>query len=665
MLRITILTFVVSGALALNLDSSSPHAFSMLRSGKPEVPEIEVPEVPEAEVPEVPEVPEAKVPEVPEAEVPEAKVPEVPEAEVPEVPEAKVPEVDDLKAPEVPEAPEVFPVPTTSRCIVIICAQYMIIFTALAVCRTYQEFSGTALGAGKVEAGLRAAAQTVTYGPMLCVLFIACRMRVEFLSDGKDQPQAWVQSCMYALTFSVLASTLLVLAMPLVTGKPLSLKEGTCDLERVEESEGDSKVVFYALTVARYLILLGLYGGLAGVIVGICTYMPPGTTDLRELPPPAPAVMCTMVLAVVFFSTQLVIAICRSYTEYTGVETPKVVNTMQAAATTVEFAPMLAILFLAARMRALQHDGQPQSWAQNCMYCSTGAMCLTTLLSIAVPLALGGSMKTNPVTKECTFELSESLLAVRNAFDALRYLCLLSFYGGAVGVAYSIFVFEAPAGRATLPVSPTVQCVVNLTCQFFFVYFMLTVMGTVTEVTGGKVSMEQYRLYSALDSAKATLAFAPMLSILFVTTRMYALLITDKQGAPPAWVQDGMFMATWSLLISFLMCLVTGLLMDKVETDEDGNVVNKFSNQYVGIAFTAVRYFSMLLLYGGMIMVIVGLFVMTPETANGRGSVPVVTDAVNASPVGNPPPGPDAIGDAAGDAAAKAGETGDNVLSSR
>merc|ERR1719409_2009858 len=205
-------------------------------------------------------------------------------------------------------------------------------------------------------------------------------MRVEFLSNGQGQPQEWVQNCMYALTLAVLASTLLVLVMPFVTGKPLPLKEGTCDLERPEESEGDSKIVFYALTAARYLILLGLYGGLAGVIVGICTYLPPGATDLSKLPSPAPAVMCTMILAVVFFLTQLVIAICRSYAEFTGVEFPKIVGMMHAASTTVEFAPQLAILFLAARMRALQHNGQPQAWAQDCMYYGSYARCLTTLL---------------------------------------------------------------------------------------------------------------------------------------------------------------------------------------------------------------------------------------------------------------------------------------------
>merc|ERR1712166_550912 len=204
--------------------------------------------------------------------------------------------------------------------------------------------------------------------------------------------------------------------------------------------------------------------------------------------------MCTMILAVVFFATQLVIALCNSYAEFTGVEFPKVIGLMNAACTTVEFAPMLAILFLAARMRALQHDGQPQAWAQNCMYYATYSMMMTTALSIAVPLALGGSMKTDPVTKESTFEVPNPMLGF--VLMALRYACMIGFYGGAVGVVYSIFTFEAPAGPdATLPVSPTVQCVVNLTCQFFFVYLVLIVCQTTSEVTGGRFPLDTYKFY--------------------------------------------------------------------------------------------------------------------------------------------------------------------------
>jgi hypothetical protein len=521
--------------------------------------------------------------------------------------------------------------------------QYMVIYTALAITRSYHELSGTSKG--KVETALRAAAQTLTYGPMLCVLFIACRMRVEFLSDGKDQPQLWVQNCMYALTFAVLASTLLVLLLPVVTGKPLPLKEQTPDLEKPPLEE-DSKMTFYFITAMRYLILLGLYGGLAGVIVGINIYLPPGATDLSKVPPPAPAVMCTMILAVFFFGIQLIIAFCRSYGEFTGTEFPKTVGVMNSAAVAVEFAPMLSILFLAARMRALQHDGQPQKWAQDCMFASTYAMCASTLLAILIPVIMGGTMTVNPQTREATFEVpNDSNPMIGYVLVAFRFACMLGFYGGAVGVIYSIFTFEAPSGP-TLPVSPAVHCVVNLTCQFFFVYFMMTVMLTVSEVSGGYVPLERYRFFAALEASKATLAFAPMLSILFVTTRMYALLITDKKGAPQSWVQDGMYMATWSLLISFVMCMATGLIMDEVKTDEDGNVVNKFTNQGLAIAMISMRYMTMLLLYGGIVLVIVGLFVMTPETANGRGSVPVVSDAVNSTPVGDAPPGPNDVANA-------------------
>merc|ERR1719230_1611898 len=193
------------------------------------------------------------------------------------------------------------------------------------------------------------------------------------------------------------------------------------------------------------------------------------------------------------------IAGCRSYTEFTGKETKTLPGVMNGAANTVEFGPMLAILFLAARMRALQHDGQPQAWAQNCMYACTGALGLTTILAIAVPLVLGGEMKQDKTTKEFTFEVQNPTLGY--VLTALRWLTMLGFYGGAVGVSVSIVLFEAPAGpEKTLPVSPAVQCVMNLTVQFFFVYLVLIVMSTVSEVSGGKYPMEEYKFFAAVKA---------------------------------------------------------------------------------------------------------------------------------------------------------------------
>jgi len=544
------------------------------------------------------------------------------------------PEVKESKAsssplPAVPgvAAPEVFPVPTTARCIVIIVCLYMLVFTALALVRSYHEFTGSAKGSA--ENALTACTQTLGYGPMLCVLFIACRMRVEFLSDGKDQPQMWVQDCMYATTFAMLATCVLVLTIPLLTGKPMVVKDG--EIQKPEGAGTLAKV----LTAMRYLIQLGMYGGIAGVIVGINTYTPPGEDDVSKLPPPAPAVMCTMILSVLFFAFQIVIAACRSYTELTHVASTRMVNVMNSAAETIASAPMIAIVFLAARMRALQHDGQPQAWAQDCMFSATYALCLISALAVIVPFLLKGEMEVDPRSGQAKITVPNP--TVGYVMIGVRYICMLGMYVGVTGVIISIFKFEAPAGRTTLPVSPTVQCVVNLCCQYFFIFLCINIMMTLTEA--GAVRAEEFTFFVALNAAKTTVAMAPMLSILFVTTRMYALLITDKKGAPQAWVQDGMFMATWALMISFCSCLLTCLVMDKVEFDEDRNVVNKFSNKGVAIGMACVRYLAMLLQYGGIVCVIVGLFQMTPETANGRGSIPVVTDAVNSTPLGNAPPG--------------------------
>merc|ERR1719265_550977 len=98
---------------------------------------------------------------------------------------------------------------------------------------------------------------------------------------------------------------------------------------------------------------------------------------------------------------------------------------------------------------------------------------------------------------------------------------------------------------------------------------------TLKEFTGWEVHF----LRNAIENAKGTLAFCPMLSILFVAARLRAMTLTNWKGAPQGWCQDGMYMATWSILIQFLMVLlipVCTLVMEgkatHPEVDEDGNV---------------------------------------------------------------------------------------------
>merc|ERR1719408_635643 len=88
-----------------------------------------------------------------------------------------------------------------------------------------------------------------------------------------------------------------------------------------------------------------------------------------------------------------------------------------------------------------------------------------------------------------------------------------------------------------------------------------------------------------------------------------------------------MYMATWSLAIQFIMIVITPIATGVPgEVDDDGNIKCEPDSKILFYAVQIVRWFGYILLYGGIITVIVAVYTMTPETANGRGSVPFVGD---------------------------------------
>merc|ERR1719443_1051171 len=72
------------------------------------------------------------------------------------------------------------------------------------------------------------------------------------------------------------------------------------------------------------------------------------------------------------------------------------------------------------------------------------------------------------------------------------------------------------------------------------------------------------------------------------------------------------------------------------ELDEDGNVKWNPSGKFALIIVQIIRWLGFLLLYVGTICVMVGAYTMTPETANGRGSVPLADQ----TPFAGEPVGP-------------------------
>ena len=103
------------------------------------------------------------------------------------------------------------------------------------------------------------------------------------------------------------------------------------------------------------------------------------------------------------------------------------------------------------------------------------------LLLLLIPLALNGELEPGATEGDVTFKLDNP--TVYGILNAIRWACMLSMYGGFSAVIYSVCVIKNPNGP-TPPVSPTMQCVMNLTIQFFFVYLMLWVLVTVRRGLG-------------------------------------------------------------------------------------------------------------------------------------------------------------------------------------
>jgi len=529
-------------------------------------------------------------------------------------------------------------VATSMQCVISLTIQFMIVYTALAICRMAADSFGLKYDNVPIQKILQTATLTVAFAPMLAILFLALRMRVTQLTRGKGNPPEWLQICMYFCTYAVLLMTLIVCIIPLFTGETIGVDSKTGQIP-MDAEPFQSKACAIAFTVLKYLILIMLYGGALAVVYGIITYEPPPPSfspgqatntapTAAQSYPVAPAVQCTMILACQYFIVYGGIQIARTWTQFTSIAanfTSKAESALMTATASMNFAPMLAVLFIGARMRALNMDpinGNPQRWAQNCFFMCTYALLVQTILSVAVPLVLQGEVKVGKVEGDMEYTVENKLLGTILSIG--RYIMMICLYIGVGCVIYSIFTIEHPKGpQYTIPISPTMQCVINMTFQFFFVYIWIWAAITVKEFTG----MEWALMTQTMENCKGIVMFCPMLSILFVATRMRALQLTDSKGSPQGWVQDGMYMSTWSLLIQFAMVLITPCATGvPASVDEDGNIKWEPENKILFYAVVVIRALGFILLYVGVIVVITGIYTMTPENANGRGAVPIVGD---------------------------------------
>merc|ERR1719217_1549290 len=170
------------------------------------------------------------------------------------------------------------------QCVISLTIQYMLVYTALALCRTAADVFNVKYENLPIQDILKTACLTVNYAPMLAVLFLGCRMRVTWLTQGKGNPPEYVQAAMYCATYAVLMMTLCVCVIPIFTGKAMVANKKTGDIDP-DEKPFSSPILGGIFTVLKFLIMLGLYVGALVVVYGIITFQPPkGTWPGDKIP---------------------------------------------------------------------------------------------------------------------------------------------------------------------------------------------------------------------------------------------------------------------------------------------------------------------------------------------------------------------------------------------
>merc|ERR1719387_3037059 len=129
----------------------------------------------------------------------------------------------------------------------------------------------------------------------------------------------------------------------------------------------------------------------------------------QECTPPVSTTMKSVInLEMQYFVLYSALAGVRSFTELTGTQLPMITTTLNAACMTVNYAPMLSVLFLGTRMRAVQLSGGepdkyhlPQPYVKSAMWFCVCAVQIQTLIVLVLPLISGGAPK---VSKDGNFE---------------------------------------------------------------------------------------------------------------------------------------------------------------------------------------------------------------------------------------------------------------------
>lgn len=495
-----------------------------------------------------------------------------------------------------PAKPVTMPVSTTMKCIVGLTGLYFAVFAMKLILETLNEVGE--LDRATEEKAMALAKDTVFFVPMLCVLFLATRLRAIELSQGRTEefelPPWWVKQAMIICSWAVSLTTLLVVFAAFYWGE---------NWEAVARNESASFGRRFCIVVKSFFSM-HLYAGFTVVCVGVVSMKAP-----EELwgdgvaPKVSPSLICTLILTVLFFGIHLCYATVKASFEG-GVFGPSrrvkfTQDLLKTLAVTVSFSSMLCVLFLAARLRATvlaPEEGGLQRWVQASFFLCTTGMLLQTVLAGASFAVVG-----DKDGEEGGGSTPDGLKL--QMIEAVRMVAVLFLFIGVVVLLLGMFILVDSAAATALSQSPmfmaTGSCMF-MSALYFSVYFVIGVIDTIQRIRLVPPSSSQRKDSLGnlkdffLNRTQEAIQLFPMLSMLLLGAAMRA-----SQLAGAIELKYSGYAARLAVIAVSVLAFAR---LDEVFPN---------TQKSVAVMCEVVMYFSFLCLYASTGVILVEGFVLT------------------------------------------------------
>jgi len=211
--------------------------------------------------------------------------------------------------------------------------------------------------------------------------------------------------------------------------------------------------------------------------------------------PVSPALRCVVLLTTIFFSVYLMAVLARLATVALSFLTPKQSHTPRCeialahATDALALAPMLCVLMMSTRLRAMQlelQNGDPPDWVQWCTYADTAAFFLRFLFDVAL--------------RETPWAVHIPSWVFRSAY------CLASAVvcGASVALVVGIFSMKSAGARATPAPLPMMPCMTALAVSYILECLVLEAIKLLCSfrLNAGPKSMEKMGVWFREEEEK-------------------------------------------------------------------------------------------------------------------------------------------------------------------